>query len=118
MEEAAVTMVFLGAFILIFGIRYLINREKMAMIEKGMHPGIQKATPRPFLSLRFGMFLCGLGIGLMVAMLLVRLMFGSTLTDAEGAQMVFTYFGCVLAFGGLGLIGAYLIEKKWMEEHP
>ncbi|RLJ73470.1 DUF6249 domain-containing protein [Pedobacter alluvionis] len=108
---------FLGAFAMIFGIRYLSNKEKMAMIERGIDPGVHKATPKPFLSLKFGLLLVGLGIGLLVALFTVRGMFGSDITHSEEGQAVAIYFGCIGIFGGLGLIVSYVVEKKWFDNN-
>ena len=107
---------FLGAFAMIFGIRYFSNKEKMAMIERGIDPGINKATPKPFLSLKFGLLLVGLGIGLLVALFTVMGIFGSEITNTEEGQSVAIYFGCIGIFGGLGLITSYVIEKKWLDK--
>ncbi len=106
---------FLGAFAMIFGIRYFSNKEKMAMIERGIDPGIKKATPKPFLSLKFGLLLVGLGIGLLIALFTVRGVFGPEMTTGEEGQAVAVYFGCIGIFGGLGLILSYVIEKKWLD---
>jgi len=107
---------FLGAFAMIFGIRYLSNKEKMAMIERGIDPGVERATPKPFLSLKFGLLLMGLGFGLLVALFTVRGVFGSDMTKSEISQSVAVYFGCIGIFGGLGLIISYIIEKKWLDQ--
>ena len=107
---------FIGTFAMVFGIRYLSNKEKMAMIERGIDPGIHKATPKPFLSLKFGLLLVGLGIGLLVALFTVRGVFGSEMTEAEVGQSVAIYFGCIGIFGGLGLITSYFVEKKWLDK--
>ena len=106
---------FLGAFAMIFGIRYFSNKEKMAMIERGIDPGIKKATPKPFLSLKFGLLLVGLGIGLLIALFTVRGVFGPEMTNSEEGQAVAVYFGCIGIFGGFGLILSYVIEKKWLD---
>lgn len=107
---------FICTFAMIFGIRYFINKEKMAMIERGIDPGLQKATPKPFLSLKFGLLLVGLGIGLLVALFSVRGIFGTELTNGEDDQAVAVYFGCIGIFGGLGLIVSYFVEKKWLDQ--
>jgi tetrahydromethanopterin S-methyltransferase subunit E len=107
---------FLGAFAMIFGIRHLANKEKMAMIERGIDPGTQKSTPKPFISLKFGLLLVGLGIGLLVALFMVRGVFDKTMSNGEEGQAVAIYFGCIGVFGGLGLITSYIIEKKWLDE--
>ena len=106
----------LGAFAMVFGIRYFSNKEKMAMIERGIDPGIKKTTPKPFLSLKFGLLLVGLGVGLLVALFSVRGVFGSDLSNSEEGQAVAIYFGCIGIFGGLGLITSYFVEKKWLDE--
>lgn len=107
---------FLGGFAMVFGIRYLANKEKMAMIERGINPGIGKSAPKPYLSLKFGLLLVGLGIGLLVAFTVVRSMFGGEMTHAEASQAVAVYFGCLGVFGGLGLIISFLVEKKAIEK--
>lgn len=114
-ELVAITF-FIGAFAMIFGIRHLSNKEKMAMIERGIDPGLQKSTPKPFLSLKFGLLLVGLGIGLLVALFSVRGVFGTDMTHDEEGQVVAIYFGCIGIFGGLGLITSYFVEKKWLDE--
>lgn len=116
MEEILIPITFfICTFAMVFGIRYLSNKEKMAMIERGIDPGIHKATPKPFLSLKFGLLLVGLGLGLLVALFTVRGVFGSQMTNAEEGQAVAIYFGCIGIFGGLGLILSYVIEKKWLD---
>jgi len=107
---------FIGAFAMVFGIRYLSNKEKMAMIERGIDPGIGKSTPRPYLSLKFGLLLVGLGIGLLVALFTVRSVFGPDMSHQEEGQSVAIYFGCLGVFGGLGLITSFLIEKKALDK--
>ncbi|MDQ8005100.1 MAG: DUF6249 domain-containing protein [Pedobacter sp.] len=114
-ELVAITM-FVGAFALVFGIRYLINKEKMAMIERGIDPGVKKSTPKPFISLKFGLLMVGIGLGLLVSLFTVRGLFGNDMTNAEEGQAVAVYFGSIFIFGGLGLISSYVIEKKWLDQ--
>ncbi len=109
--------IFLGAFAMTFGIRYLVNKEKMALIERGMDPRINRTSAgKPYLSLKFGLLMVGLGIGLLVALFIVRGVFSSDMTKAEQGQAVAIYFGFVGIFGGLGLITSFLIEKKAIEK--
>jgi len=95
----------LGFFLLIFGIVYLRNKEKMAMIERGMDPRLQvdNAGSRNYV-LTAGMLMVGGGIGLFLAYILEWSM---QLNDAEAI-----YFAMIAFFGGLGLLAAYMIEKK------
>ena len=88
----------------------------MAMIERGIDPGVRKSTPQPFLSLKFGLLLVGLGVGLLVALFTVRGVFGSQMTEMEEGQSVAIYFGCIGIFGGFGLIASYITEKKWLDK--
>lgn len=118
MEEVLVPItLFISTFAMIFGIRYFSNKEKMAMIERGIDPGINKATPKPFISLKFGLLLVGVGLGLLVALFTVRGVFGNAMTKGEQGQAVAVYFGCLGIFGGLGLILSYFVEKKWLDKH-
>lgn len=101
---------FIAGFGMVFGIRYLINKEKMAMIERGINPNEGRSAPKPFLSLKFGLLMVGLGLGLLIALLTSSLLFLSE------RQAVPVYFGFIFIFGGVGLIVSYLIEKKWLDE--
>lgn len=104
---------FLCTTALVFGLRYMSNKEKMAMIERGMDPGLAKSrpsAPMPFVSLKFGLLLVGLGLGLIVALFTVR---NIGLDDEEGVAV---YFGCLSIFGGLGLIVSYAMEKNWLDK--
>jgi uncharacterized membrane protein YfcA len=100
---------------MVFGIRYMSNKEKMAMIERGIDPGIARArpsAPKPFLSLKFGLLLVGLGIGLLVAL------FTTVNMQMREEQNVAVYFGSLSIFGGVGLIISYLVEKRWLDQQP
>lgn len=110
MEYLVPITLFVTGFAMIFGIRYLMNRERMAMIERGINPTDGQSAPKPFLSLKIGLLLVGLGLGLVVALFTV---ITTRLGDDEAVAV---YFGCVLIFGGLGLIMSYVIEKKWLDQ--
>jgi hypothetical protein len=60
-------------FATVFGIVYIIyttrHRERMNMIDKGMDPQLAKPTPDPLRSMRNGLLLIGIGIGLAVGWL-------------------------------------------------
>lgn len=110
-------IVFIAFFIcttaLVFGLRYMTNKEKMAMIERGMDPGIQKsrtASPTPFISLKFGLLLVGLGLGLIFALFTV---WNLNLNEENAAAI---YFGFICLFGGLGLVISYNVERKWLDQ--
>jgi hypothetical protein len=107
----------------IFGNRYIRNRENMSMIEKGLDPNIKPERPRPapFRSLKWGLLLVGAGLGLFLAYLLDNTLlyhvghYTSKWDDGEyrvnGAN-VSIYFALIAIGGGLGLITSYRIEKR------
>ncbi|WP_342330022.1 DUF6249 domain-containing protein [Pedobacter sp. FW305-3-2-15-E-R2A2] len=96
---------------LVFGLRYMSNKEKMAMIERGLEPSAARiSAPKPFVSLKFGLLLVGLGLGLLIALFTVR---ATGLDDEEGVAV---YFGFLSICGGLGLILSYVVEKNWLDK--
>jgi hypothetical protein len=96
----------LGAFAMVFGLRYLRNRENMAMIEKGMDPKLNAARPAPYKNLKWGLLLVGSGIGLFLAYILHE----QVLQVREDNPAI--YFSLIAIGGGIGLITSYRIEKK------
>jgi hypothetical protein len=96
----------LGAFAMVFGLRYLNNKENMAMIEKGLNPKQFANRPVPFRNLKWGLLLIGSGIGLLAAFLI------DTLLIPKSVEPVAIYFSLIAIGGGLGLITSYRIEKK------
>jgi uncharacterized membrane protein len=114
MNEVALLVpitLFICTFAVIFGLRYMANKERMAMIEKGIDIGAAKAIPQPYKNLKWGLLLIGAGLGLFFAFILDRTVF----EVAEGGHEtpnVAIYFSLIAIFGGLGLFTSYLIEKK------
>ena len=103
----------LALFAMIFGIRYLRNRENMAMIEKGLDPKLNQHRPAPYTNLKWGLLLVGAGAGLLLAyflheyVLVVRDKYGVNNDDNPAI-----YFALIAMGGGIGLISSYRIEKK------
>ena len=113
MEPIVITVSF---FLTVFAIVYVVfttrNKERMAMIEKGADPKLFKSDPRAYklsgyATFKWGLFMVGLAIGIFIGALLEQYT-----SLPEGAM----YVSMILAFGGLGLIFAYLfrgrIERK------
>lgn len=97
---------------LIFGIRYFVNREKMAMIERGINPSTERKRNYS-LMLAFGLLFIGFGVGLFLSFLLTTRAF----TDISQENATAIYFSMIFIFGGLGLTASYLItEKKAKQE--
>lgn len=99
---------FLCSFAVIFVLRYLASKERMAMIERGMHPNSiipNKAIVNSFSSLKFGLLFFGAGLGLFTAYILEYFVFND---DKSNAVL---YMSLIAMFGGLGLLISYNIEK-------
>lgn len=107
---------------LIFGIRYLSNRENMAMIEKGLDPKLkQERRPAPFRNLKWGLLLVGSGLGLFLAYLLDNFVLNNMKTQVaheynDGANAPI-YFALIAIGGGIGLITSYRIERKQLPDN-
>lgn len=100
---------FISFFAMVFSLRYFSNRERMAMIQNGMDPGLQRAQPQPYVVLKWGLLLMGAGIGLFLAYLLDNTALNFKGSHGDSAAI---YFSLIGIFGGLGLFISYLIEKK------
>ena len=99
-------LISLGAFAMVFGLRYIKNKENMAMIDKGIDPKLYAGRPAPYRSLKWGLLLVGAGIGLFFAYVLHEYVFHIK----EGNPVM--YFSLISIGGGIGLIMSYKIEKK------
>ena len=95
----------LGFFALVFGVVYMIKRENMAMIEKGMNPKQFANRPQPYTNLKYGLLLVGSGIGLVLAYILDLYLVPNKDDEA-------IYFALIAIGGGLGLIISYNMEMK------
>src|SRR5580693_5324735 len=102
----------LGAFAMVFGIRYLQNKENIAMIEKGMNPKLIEKRPTPYRNLKWGLLLLGAGIGLFAAYLLDNFLFYRIHNGYDNDANVAIYFALIAIGGGMGLISSYRIEKR------
>ena len=111
MEILIPILISLGAFAMVFGLRYLANKENMAMIQQGMDPKLNRPQPAPYRNLKWGLLLMGAGIGLFLAYYLDHTVFSSNLAKDDDANVP-VYFALIGIFGGLGLFISYLIEKK------
>ena len=108
----------LALFLMIFGLRYISNKENMAMIEKGINPREFANRPAPYKNLKWALLLMGAGVGLFIAYLLDNYVL-STGTDRfrhhDGNEAI--YFSLVAIGAGLGLFGSYRMEKKFWDEN-
>lgn len=95
----------LGFFMMLWGIRYFENKENMALIERGMQPR-KRRTADPSRTLRNALMFMGAGLGLLLSIFITR---AAGLVEGEATGI---YFGLIALFGGLGMLGAYLYERK------
>ncbi len=106
---------------LLFGIRYINNKENMAMIEKGLDPKLkQERRPAPFRNLKWGLLLVGSGLGLFLAYFLDNFVLynikhgNNEFNDGAKAPI---YFALIAIGGGIGLILSYKIERKQLPDN-
>lgn len=98
-------------FALIFAMFYIYfstrNKERMAIIEKGIDP-VQFKSKLPntmFLTLKAGLLFIGVALGVL---------FGNILTNV-GLEEGSAYVSMIFLFGGIGLVVGYIIQSKKSE---
>jgi len=98
---AIVTIVYLG----------VRRKERMAMLEKGVDASVffSKKTSSNEYSLKYGLLLIGLAIGILFGNLLAN---SEPFAEAEEAS----YFSMIFLFGGLALLINYFIARKMFNE--
>ncbi len=97
----------LGAFIMVLGLRYMNNKENMAMIEKGMEPRRQQRREvNHSQTLKNGLIFIGAGLGLLLAIII------TSMFNLEGDKGTGIYFALIAIFGGMGMLSAYVYERK------
>ncbi len=95
-------------FAMILGIVYMSYRkkERMALIQSGRDASILKEDGRCYSSLKWGLLLFGVGLGLLIAEFMAKYQ----VMSAEAA-----YFSMASIFGGMALIIDFFIEKHRKE---
>ncbi len=104
------------------------RKERLELIQKlsgnntNLNANLSFNNSNPFSSLKIGLLLVGVGLGCLIGIIIQ-----TTCTDSlsfqfdklnEGVrenidELVGTiYFACISTFGGIGLVTAYLIERK------
>ena len=79
------------------------NKERMAMIEKGVVLPIKQKERNPIKTLKVGIFLMGIALGIFLGHIV-----GSKTTIDE----VVSFFVMILLFGGIALSLNYIVELK------
>ena len=96
------------AFAAVFGIVFVVisarNRERLAMIDKGVNPkDFLVSKSNIYGTIKWALLLVGVGLGLF---------FGSILDTYTRVPEPSAYFAGALFFGGIGLAVAFLITRK------
>jgi hypothetical protein len=95
----------LSAFALTFGMWYIYitarNKERLALIEKGETPDLFK-TNSGFRSLKLGLFLIGVAIGVIAGYFLKE----------GGMDEGPAFLSMIFLFGGIALVITHFLEKK------
>ncbi|WP_299209935.1 DUF6249 domain-containing protein [uncultured Dokdonia sp.] len=104
-------IVFVCIFVAIFGIAYLHystrNKERLALIEKGMDAGIFKQSKETapiwkVLILNLALLLMGIGLGILFALML---------EEAVGYKNAL-YPGVIFLMAGTGLLTGFFLTRK------
>ena len=92
-----------SVFATVYGIVYLNIRkkERMALLDRGLDPHSFEKDRTDFSSLKYGLLFTGIGLGLLIANILVSM--GTMEREAA-------YFSFVSLFGGISLIVDYILE--------
>ena len=100
-----VLIIFAAIFGIVFVVAQARNRERMAMIEKGVSPKdfMKERRPNSYGILKWALLLVGIGFGLFI---------GSVLKTYTSINEVPAIFAAALFFGGAGLFTAFLIARK------
>jgi len=100
-----VLIIFAAVFGIVFVVASSRNRERMAMIEKGVSPKdfMTDRRPNSYGILKWALLLVGIGFGLFIGSLLEAY---TSISDESA------YFAASLFFGGAGLFTAFLIAKN------
>lgn len=111
MLELTPVLVLAIIFGAIFGIVYLSIRkkERMAMMEKGVDASAFITKKRSDYSLKYGLLLVGVALGILIGNIL------SNLPSFEYVQEA-AYFSMIFLFGGLSLVIYHFLTKKQLKE--
>lgn len=95
----------LGFFAMIVAIVYLRQRrqERFLMIEKGIDAKMLDVPKSSSHSLKWGILLVGLGLGMLIANALARTVY---------FRVEEAYFAMLFLFGGISLLLFYFLDRK------
>ncbi len=104
-------IVSLAAFAAVFGMVYVFlmtrHRERMTMLDRGLLTSPFNQPQNGTLTLKYGMFLIGIAIGILS---------GWVLYNYCGMEDGVSYTAMIFLFGGISLIASHFIVKKQKAE--
>jgi hypothetical protein len=105
MEGIFVPLAFFASIVLIVYIYYTNrNKERMALIEKGLDASIFRSPQSGgLLTIKFAFLFIGIGIGILV---------GNILETTTRLNEEVAYFSMIFLFGGASLIIFHLLQNK------
>lgn len=100
----------LAVFAMIVAVVYILahRKERLALIEKGLDASMLKIEKRPNASLKWGLFLIGIAIGILL---------GNIISETTFMREEVAYFSMIFICGGLSLLIYYFINKKQLKDH-
>ncbi len=109
MLELTPILVLLIIFGFIYGVVNLAVRrkERMALLEKGADPKTFYAEPLRITTLKWGLFLIGIAIGIFLG----NILSATTVLDEEVA-----YFSMIFLFGGIALVISHFMERSQIKK--
>jgi hypothetical protein len=95
----------ISLFAMIYGIVYIIVRrkERLAMIEKGADASLFETRKNVPVTLKWGMFLVGIGIGILLGRI-----FAQYTSLGEEAS----FFSMITLFGGISLVIYHFVARQ------
>lgn len=104
MTEFLVPISLFASIVLIMFLYYTTrNKERLALIEKGADANLFKSKSRSFPTLKIGMFLIGIGLGIL---------FGNIIAQSTSLTEETAYFSMIFLFAGIALVINFVIENK------
>ncbi len=104
MVEILVPISMFACIVLILYLFFLtINKERLALIEKGADASLFKTKSKQFPTLKLGMFIVGIGLGIL---------FGNIIAVSTSLEEPTAYFSMIFLFAGSSLVINHLLEKK------
>jgi len=104
MHQAVAILVPLGFFAMIFGIIYILARrkERLTLIQHGADAKTLKMDKQSNDSLKFGLLLIGVAVGILL---------GNLLSQTSDIQEEVAYFSMTFLCGGISLLIYYFLNK-------